>query len=98
MAQQIEWTTQALQDYYDVLLYLEEAGSVEIADAFVVLTEQKLAVLLQQPQLGLKSEKEPEVRSILLTKHNRLYYKLSGSKLIVLNIFDTRRDQASNLF
>ena len=98
MAQQIEWTPQALKDYYAIIVYLEEQWSPQIADSFLALTEEKLFILAQQPFLGISSEKEPAVRSILLTKHNRLYYKVENTKLIVLSIFDTRQNPEKENF
>ncbi len=87
-----------MQDYYLIILYLEEAWSVEIAEAFVVLTESRLEIVSQHPLIGIFSEKQNDIRSILITKHNRLYYRVDQNKLIVLNIFDTRQNPASNKF
>lgn len=98
MAQQIEWTPSALEDYYNVILYLERCWSQKIADDFTTLTEAKLATLSQQPLIGLQSVKESSVRSILLTKHNRMYYRIEGNKLVVLSVFDTRQDPAKNQY
>jgi plasmid stabilization system protein ParE len=96
MAQQIEWTSQALADYYNIIHYLEESWNTIIADDFMTLTEQRLQTLSQQPFLGIRSEKQTEIRSISLTKYNRLYYKVNEDKLIVLNIFDVRQDPNKN--
>jgi len=75
MAQEVEWTPQALADYYSIIQYLEKFWNTSIAYDFMRLTERRLQSLAEQPLLGLGSEKQPEVRSTLLTKHNRLYIK-----------------------
>ena len=98
MAQQIEWTPQALQDFHAIIVYLEENWSVDIADTFIATTESKLAILAEQPFIGIRSEKHTNIRSISLTKHNRLYYRIETNKLVVLNIFDTRQDPSQNLY
>ncbi len=42
------------------------------------------------PQAGVASFDSPDIRRILITKHNALYYLLIENKIILLNIFDTR--------
>ena len=96
MALQVEWTESGLQDFYAIILYLQDHWSDEIADIFIRNTEARLAVLAEQPLLGKKSVLKPEVRSIMLTKHNRLYYLVERNKLLVLNIFDIRQDPTKN--
>lgn len=38
------------------------------------------------------------IRSILVTKHNKVYYRVEKGNLIIINIIDTRRDPAKNPF
>ncbi len=33
------------------------------------------------------------VRSTLITKHNRMYYRVIGKQVIILNIYDTKRNK-----
>jgi hypothetical protein len=54
--------------------------------------------LAQQPLLRIRSENEPEIRSLLHTKQNRLYYQVKENKIIVLNIFDIRQNPLSDKF
>ncbi len=98
MAQQIKWTPQALQDFTNTILFLEQSWSAIIADEFIAETENRLATLAQHPYIGIASDKIGNVRSILLTKQNRLYYRIEGNKLVVLSIFDIRQNPAKNNF
>ena len=46
-------------------------------------------LLKKQPFIG-KSNSYNDAKSLLITKHNRLVYKISGNKIIILDLIDTR--------
>lgn len=98
MAYQISWTDIALQDYKHVIDYLLSEWSIEVAREFENIVNQKLINLSQHPFTGIKSEKNPLIRSILFTKHNRLYYRVRDNNIELLNIIDTRKDSLQNPF
>ena len=68
------------------------------ADEFEEITLSRLDTLVDLPLIGVISTANQAVRSILLTKHNKLYYQISGNLIIVLNIFDTRQNPSKNKF
>ncbi|MDQ6755954.1 MAG: type II toxin-antitoxin system RelE/ParE family toxin [Bacteroidota bacterium] len=57
-----------------------------------------IKLLSQQPNLGSKVKGLTNTRTILITKHNRLYYRIDTDKLIITNILDTRRNPENNRF
>ncbi len=98
MAYKIRWTAIALEDYERVIDYLIKMWSVNIATDFEEIVNKKLANLSGQPFIGIASQKKPTVISILLTKHNRLYYRITEQPIELLNIFDTRQNPEKNSF
>jgi Txe/YoeB family toxin of Txe-Axe toxin-antitoxin module len=58
--------------------------------------DKRIETLKKQPFIGKPSERKSEVRTILITKHNRLYYKFSNDTIIILNMYDTRRNPRKN--
>jgi plasmid stabilization system protein ParE len=73
-----------------VLAYLEKNWSQQVAANFLKKIDHRLQQLSGQPFTGAASEKIKDVRGVLITRHNRLYYKVKGKKVIVLNMYDTR--------
>ena len=73
-----------------VLAYLEKEWSQQAATNFLKKTDHRLRQLSRQPFTGAPSEKIKDVRAVLITRHNRLYYKVKGKKVIILNMYDTR--------
>ena len=73
-----------------LLAYLEQEWSYKTAAGFLKKIEYRIQQLSGQPLTGIASEKIDSVRSVFITRHNRLYYKVKGKKVIVLNMYDTR--------
>jgi plasmid stabilization system protein ParE len=82
----------------DILLYLTNKWSAKIADDFLDIFEDKIALLIKNPKTGRKSLKNSTIRSIPITKHNRLYYQVKDNLILIITIFDTRQDPSKNLF
>ncbi len=81
-----------------LLLYLEYEWGQRTADQFLNKIDERIETLKKQPLIGKPSERKPEVRTILITKHNRIYYKFSNKKIVILNMYDTRRNPKKNLY
>ena len=71
-------------------MYLEQTWSLQATVNFPKKTDHRLRQLSGQPFAGAPSEKIKDVRAVLISRHNRLYYKVKGKKVIVLNMYDTR--------
>ncbi|MBD0333115.1 MAG: type II toxin-antitoxin system RelE/ParE family toxin [Chitinophagaceae bacterium] len=79
-----------------LLYYLEAEWGKPVADRFVDKLEKRLDSLSQQPFTGAESEYFKNVRSILITRHNRLYYRIKESTIEVINLYDTRMNPKRN--
>ncbi len=98
MAFEVIWTTLAEEDFQKVIGYLQTKWSEDIASAFVNKVQRRIERLSTFPFSGLGSKKDKSIRSIVLTKHNRLYYRIKNEKIEVLNIFDTRQNPEKNSY
>ena len=98
MAYKITWSDIALEDYENIIEYLVKMWPLVVAVDFESIVNQKLANLSQQPFAGIKSDKNPGIRSILFTKHNRLYYRIISNNMELLAIIDTRMNPSKNPF
>ena len=98
MALKVKWTDIALEDYRKVIDYLLEDWSITLAEEFIQNTESRIETLTFFPNLGLSSDKMKNIKSIVLTKHNKLYYRISDEIITILNLFDTRQNPTKNKF
>jgi|SRR5579871_4103394 len=99
MVAEIRWSENAIEDYRLTVEYLLVEWNESVASKFVEIIEYRVRQIAIHPHIGLISSKDKNIRSILLTKHNRLYYRIvSGQIIEVINIFDTRQDPGKNKF
>ncbi len=81
-----------------LLYYLETEWGKTVADRFANKLEKRLDDLSGQPLVGIESETFKNVRSILITKHNRLYYRIKDTTIEIVNLYDTRMDPKKNIY
>jgi plasmid stabilization system protein ParE len=98
MALKIIWTANALEDYKRVIDYLVKEWSAGIAERFSENVQARLETLSNYPFLGIVSTKDLSVRSISISRHNRLYYRVTSIAIEVLDIFDTRQNPEKNRY
>lgn len=79
-----------------VLGYLEKEWSQKVAAEFLLKIDRRIELLVKQPEIGKPSVKIKDVRGLLITRHNRLYYKIKGNKIIILTMYDTRMNPKKN--
>ncbi|HLP38556.1 MULTISPECIES: type II toxin-antitoxin system RelE/ParE family toxin [unclassified Lacibacter] len=98
MAYEVIWTLHAEEDYRQIIFYLKNEWSETVALHFINTTEERIERIAVFPLLGIASEKDNSIRSIVLTKHNKLYYQFLESKIYILSLFDTRQHPDKNKF
>ncbi len=98
MALQVVWTNNALEDYRRVIDYLLTVWTLKVASDFITIPEERIDTLRTFPNVGIASVKYPLIRSIVITKHNKLYYRILTDRIEILNIFDTRQDPAKDIY
>ncbi len=74
----------------NVLGYLEKDWGSNVAHAFLDTIYSRIYALQNHPYIGSLTSMKG-VRSTLITKHNRLYYRVFKNKIIILNLYDTRK-------
>lgn len=92
MAFEIIFKKRFINKLLKVQTYLEKEWGDQVAKTFLLKIDLRVNMLKEYPYLGAASKKIPGVRALLITKHNILFYKIEGNRIIVLNLFDTRAD------
>jgi plasmid stabilization system protein ParE len=97
MAHEIVFKKRFLNKLVHVLTYLESKWGKNMADEFLVKVDLKIQALSSHPYIGSPT-KINNVRGVLITKHNRMYYKVTNNKIVIINLFDTRRKNYSGSY
>jgi plasmid stabilization system protein ParE len=90
MAKKIIWTKRANSKFNKIIDYLEQEWGLKVTQSFVRKTYDIIDLISDQPDLGTLENQERKIRGFLLTKHNRLFYRVTDKEIILLNFFDTR--------
>ena len=90
MAKKIIWTKRANRKFNKIIDYLEQEWGPNATQSFVKLTYDIIELISDQPNLGTLENQAREIRGFPLTKHNRLFYRVTNKEIILLNFFDTR--------
>lgn len=75
----------------NVLSYLENEWGEKVASNFLDTIDSRIELLKDHPFSGALTRKSKNIRGLHITKHNRLYYKVEGNKIFILNLYDTRK-------
>ena len=97
MAKQVIYKKRFLNKLDKLLIYLEKEWTITIANEFLDKLEDKMRTIKHHPDIGSITTFK-NIRSILVTKHNRVYYRIEENKIAVLNMIDTRKNPKKNPF
>ena len=79
--------------------YLQTEWGMAVASRFNETLIKIILTIADQPGTGSVSKKKKDVRKILITKHNRLYYRVKDKETIfLLTLFDTRQNPKRNKY
>ncbi len=93
MAKKVTWSRLAVNRYEHVIQYLLSEWTERDTIKFINKVGIKLLLVSRFPSIGRKTFFNNSIRQILLSKHNRLIYKIEKSRIVVLDIFDTRQEE-----
>lgn len=82
----------------DLLNYLTVKWNLKTTDNFLIILFEHISQLEQNPKIGRIAQKDKSIRSINITKHNRLYFQLKDNVIRIITLFDTRQSPAKNKF
>jgi plasmid stabilization system protein ParE len=80
------------------VLYLENKWSGKVATEFLSVFYKKVDQLSNNPNSGIRTEKNPAIRKKIITKHNILYYRVVGKEVRLLKIVFAKQNPEKNTF
>jgi plasmid stabilization system protein ParE len=98
MAYKIKQSRQFNKDIIALLSYLEKEWGYKVATDFQDFLDGRLLRLSHFPEAGRITAKNTGVRKLVITKQNKLYYKIKGKTVYLLTLFDTRQNPKRNKY
>lgn len=98
MVREIIWTKRANAKFNKIISYLEEEWGEQVTRNFVRKTYDIIELISDQSDLGTIENVDKKIRGFLLTKHNRIFYRVTDKEIILLNFFDVRSGRKRKKF
>ena len=92
MAKELIWTKRANVNFNKIIAYLENEWGEKVTENFVKKTYTILELLTDQPEIGTLEHQNKNIRGFPLSKHTRLFYRITDKEIIFINFFDSRSD------
>ena len=92
MAINVKINKKANQRIYAIASYLEDEYSFQAAQNFVQNVYKTIDKVTKHPTRGRKVPKSNTLQFINIDKHRQLFYRVHGTRLSIVDVFDTRQD------
>lgn len=80
MVKKIVWTKRANSKFNKIVEYLEQEWGPGVTKSFIRRTYDVIELISDQSHLGTLEKPDRNIRGFLLTKHNRLFYRVTETE------------------
>ncbi len=87
----IFWTEHALNELKQTLEYLEANWTEKEIRNLVRKLEETLILVAHSPLLFQVSDIKPEVRRVVISTYNTLYYRIANDQVEILSFYSNRK-------
>ena len=92
MAKKVIWNPEAKEDFREIVNYLLDNWSYEIAEKFTDQVDRCQDLVQLHPNLGMRVGRLRSVRKISIPPFYSLYYTVLNDEIWLLNILDSRQN------
>lgn len=78
--------------------WLSVKWSLQSADKFAIKLQEAIDKIRQNPNAGRRSVAYQNIRSMFVTRYDRIYYRISGDIIELLELFETRQSPGKNKY
>lgn len=89
MVKEIVWTKRTLTKFNSIIKFLNERWGENVIVSFINKSFNIIELLAEQPYLVTLENEKLGIRGFLITKHNRIFYRVTEKQIILLNFFNT---------
>lgn len=98
MARQVVWNKRAVESFDAIIRFLEEQNNPKEIIEFIKKTDDLIEKINRYPEIGRRTKSKTTIRQYRIDKYRKLYYRKYGRKLIIVLVFDERRNPRNNPF
>lgn len=98
MALKIFWNKRAINNFDNILFYLEQKFSLNTAKSFAKKVYKIIDHLSEFPEIGTIENAENQIRGFVIVKQVTIFYKVFGEQITILSLFDNRQNPKGKIF
>ena len=98
MAYKIKKSKEFLKNTLFVLNYIEKEWGIKSAERFQTLLDSKIDKLSIHAKTGSLINKNKNIRKLMITKHNKIYYRINKNEINILTLFENKMDPKKNKY
>jgi plasmid stabilization system protein ParE len=98
MAYRLSFTEQFEMTTAKTAKWLKKEWSFNVAQEFRDKLAEAIEKVISNPFIGKKSGKFEDIRSVKVTTHNRLYYRITDNTITFLEIIELKRSPHRNRY
>jgi hypothetical protein len=77
---------------------LRENWGFKVADDFLDGLYERINKLKEIPRSGSPTAKNKNIRKIIISRHNKVYYRIKGNVITILTLIESRQDPKKNKY
>ena len=89
------WTENAKSELSEIINYIATEWNEVAVRKFAKKLETALESILTMPTASPESSSKKNIRRKVINKQTSIYYKILNDEIVILSIFDNRRDNAN---
>ena len=98
MAKKIIYNSTFLKESVRIAAWIEDKWSKKEADNFITFLYSRVQRLANTPLAGSPAKKAKNVRKVVITKYNKVYYRVNRNTITILTLFETRLNPKKNRY
>jgi len=91
----IHWTVEALNNLEGIIDYLTHRWTDREISNFYKLLDKRLELISKSPHTFPSSEQKTNVKRSVLSKQTTVYFEVNTDKIVILSLFDNRKNPES---
>lgn len=95
---EIEWTEHALSELNETFDYLNTNWTEKEKKKLALKIEKTLHLISNNPEIFPKSFRCENVRKVVVTKHNTLFYREKKGRIEILSFFSNFKNPTKSIF
>jgi plasmid stabilization system protein ParE len=91
VVEEVIWSVEADEEFKKIINYLRDNWSEQEVEKFINATARTIEYIVEYPRM-FRETKRRNVHEVLVTPQNLLLYHVSGTRIQIVTIWDTRQN------